>query len=222
LEIQERIGDAYQMAMTCCNLGDLYCHTGDVEAGLACTQQGLETFRRVASPEGIIFALTVLATLHWRTEALGQARQELLEARGLVTEHQAREFQSAVGRWLAQIQLAEGNLAGAEAEIQALLTLPSDDLGLDAEPAHRLHGQLLARQGRLAEAQQALQDCLKRLEAKDEQYETAWARLALAEVLAARKDVGASRAQAEEALAIFKALGAKLDAAQAEKLLSGR
>lgn len=221
LAAQERIGDKFQLAMTCSNLGDLCCHQGDLEQGLAYARRGLETFTALGAPQGIIFSQVVLATLYWRREDLEGARKGLSEVRELIEEHQAIEYQPTVGRWLAQVYLAAGELPAAEAEIQALLDLEPESLDVEAEPIQRLWGRILAARGELAEARQVLQDSLARLEQRGERYEMGCTLLALARVLAQMEGQAAEAlAHAERAREIFADLGARLDLQEAEELIA--
>ena len=219
LQIQERIGDTYQMAMTCCNLGDYYAHTGDLEDGLGYARQGLGAFQKVASPQGEIFARSVIASLLWRKGAWVEASQELQQALALVTEYSDSEFQATVRRWLAQVYLSQEDIPHAEAEIKTLLALSPEILDLETEPVQRLYGQLLARQNRLAEAQQVLQASLQRLEAEAQAYEAACTRVALAEVLTLAENIPLARTYREQARQVFRQLGAKHDIQQVEKYL---
>jgi len=221
LKTQERIGDRFQLAMTCGNLGDLYCHLGDFEEGLAYARRGLEIFKELEAYPGIVFAHTVLATLFWRQGDLEQARTELLEACRLIKEQKAPGFEATVGRWLAQVYLTEGDVTQAEAETRALRALTAEELSVEAEPVQRLWGQVLATQGKLAEAQQVLQDSLARLEQRREPYQTGCTLLALARVLAQMEGrAGEARAHAERAREIFADLGARLDLQEAEELIT--
>jgi len=220
LEMQERIGDKYQLAMTCCNLGDLCCHLGDLEQGFAYAQRGLDLFAALESYQGEIFARAVLATVLWRQQRLEQAQAQLDQARQLVETHDEGEFRPQIGRWLAQVHLTAGNVAQAWSEIQALLSLDADMLDVETEPIQRLRGQVLAAQGKLTEAAQVLEASLERLEQKQARYETGRTLLALAGMLVQMEDRAAeAREHAERARAICADLGAKLDVQEADELL---
>jgi tetratricopeptide (TPR) repeat protein len=144
----------------------------------------------------------------------------LLKARELIEAQETTAFEPDVGRWLAQVYLTEGDIGRAEAEIQALLA-PGTKLGIEAEPIHRLRGQILAAQGKLAEAAQVLQESLKRLEQDQAVYEMACTLLALAEVLAQMEGKAPeARTCAERAQKTFADLSAKLDLQEADKLIA--
>jgi tetratricopeptide (TPR) repeat protein len=151
---------------------------------------------------------------------LEQAQSQLLEARRLEGARDVDMFRPTVGRWLAQVYLAAGNVARAEAEVQALLALDVDVLADEAEPIQHLRGQILAARGELVEAIQVLYASLARLEEKGMRYQTGRALLVLAGVLAG-KDGRAAEAQAHarRAREIFAGLGAKLDLQEAERLI---
>ena len=218
--ILERVGEKYQLAITCCNLADKYRCLGDLAVGLDYARRGLDIFTRIGSSQGTIFAHAVLAPLFWRQGDLEQARSQLLKARELIEAQETTAFEPDVGRWLAQVYLTEGDIGRAEAEIQALLA-PGTKLGIEAEPIHRLRGQILAAQGKLAEAAQVLQESLKRLEQDQAVYEMACTLLALAEVLAQMEGKAPeARACAERARRIFADLSAKLDLQEAGELVA--
>ncbi|MEE8389849.1 MAG: CHAT domain-containing protein, partial [Anaerolineae bacterium] len=221
LAVLERIGDKYQLAISNCNLADLYCHLGDLAQGISYAQRGLDLFAALESYQGMIFAHAVLATLYWRLGDLEQAQTQLLEARKLEDTHGVTVFQPTVGRWLAQVYLTAGNVAQAETEIQAMLSLDVDVLADEAEPIQHLRGQLLAAQGKLAEAIQVLYASLARLEQKQMRYQTGGALLALAGVLAHKEDRAAeAKAHARRARDIFTDLGARLDVQKADTLIA--
>jgi tetratricopeptide (TPR) repeat protein len=220
LKAQERIGDKFQTAVTSCNLGDLYYHKGELEQGFTYARRGLETFEELESSQEII-AHVILATLFWRQDGLEQARAHLSEARTLIETHNAAQLEPTVGRWSVQTHLAGGDMTQAETEIQTLLALGMDALDTEAEPMQRLQGQILAAQGKLAEATQVLQESLERLEQSQAHYEIGCTLLALAGVLAQIQGRAAeARESAERARAIFADLGAKLDLKEADELLA--
>lgn len=219
-EVLERIGDRYQLAITSCNLADLYCHLGDLDRGLSYGDRGLAIFESLVSYQGIVFARAVLSTVCWRMEELERAQAQLLEARRLEDARDVDMFRPTVGRWLAQVYLAAGNVAQAEAEVQALLALDVDVLADEAEPIQHLRGQILAARGEPVEAIQVLYASLARLEEKGMRYQTGRALLVLAGVLAGKDGRTAeAQAHAKRAREIFADLGAKLDLREAEGLI---
>jgi tetratricopeptide (TPR) repeat protein len=221
IDLLERAGARYQLAMTCCNLADKYRCMGDLVRGPGYARRGLDIFIKIESHQGVLFARVVLACLFWRQGELDQARTQLLGARELVERYNAVQFKPDIGRWLAQVCLTEGDLAQAEAEIQPLLSLEKRDLGVEFEPIQRLWGQILAARGRLDEALQVLQESLERLEQSPMRYKTAGTLLALANVLAKMEGRAAeARLYAERARAILTDLGARLDLQEAEALLA--
>lgn len=220
LNVLEQVGDKYQLAITSCNLADLYCHLGDLTLGFSHARHGMGLFEELKSYQGMIFAHTVLSTLYWRSKKWEQALAHLTKARELEDVHSITMFQPTVGRWLAQVHLASGNTDQAEAEIQALLSAEIDMLADDAEPIQHLRGQILAVRGNLAEAIQVLYASLARLEQEEMRYQTGCALLALAHVLAQMEGRAAeAQAHAERARSIFADLGAKLDVLAADRWL---
>lgn len=220
-DVLEQSGHQYQLAMTCCNLADLYYHLGNLEPGFAYGQRGLAIFQRLSSHQGIVFAHTVLATLHWRQNELENARIHLTQAREIVEEQGIHEFRPIVGRWLAQVYLSDGRYDLAETELDALLAQDENDLGLEFEPVQSLLGQLLAANGRNEVALKILQDSLQRLEQSEERYQAACANLTLAGVFANMAgNVEMARRYAGEARIIFVDLGARLDVERVDTLLA--
>jgi tetratricopeptide (TPR) repeat protein len=218
--IQEQIGDRYQLAMTCCNLADAFSHLGELEAGIACAQRGLQIYSAIDAPQGVIFARVVLAILLCRKGALKDARAELLKARSLAEAQEDVEFKIIIGRWLGETYLAEGDLNAAEAEVWWLRALGADELGSEFEAVERLWGGILGIKGRLAEAQGVLQESLTRLEEGGERYELGRTLLALGGLLT---EMGgdAARDHLERARAIFADLGAAPDTEEVDGLLAG-
>lgn len=216
----EQANESYLLAITYSNLGNLYCHLGNLDQAFIYVQQGLKGFVAQNSHQGVVFAHTVLATVFWRQGKLEQARAALEEARALMETHGVRGFEPTVGRWMAQVYLTEGDISQAEAEIQPLLSMDTDVLDVELEPIQRLRGQSLAARGNLIEAVQVLQSVLERLEQKQARYEIARTLLALTDVTAQMKDGATNaRAHAERAQAIFADLGAKWDVQEVNKLL---
>ncbi len=216
-----RANEAFLSAMTYGNLGDLYCHQGNLEQAQDCAQRALERFAAQAAPSGVIFAHTVLATIFLREGMLASARLHLEQARELIKTHRISVFALTVSRWLAQVHLRAGDLALAEAEIRGLLTMEIESLDVEAEPIQRLHGQILAAQGRLSEAIAVLQSSLTRLEQQQARYQTAQTQMALAGVLGQMEErVTEARTYAERARATFAALGARLDEQEVERFLA--
>lgn len=220
LDVLERIEDKYQLAITNCNLADLYCHLGEPTKGLPYAQRGLELFTALSSYQGMIFARAVLATLYWRREELDQARMHLLEAREIEEAHDVDMFRPTVGRWLVEVHLDAGAIDRAEREIEALLALDTDVLADEAEPIQRLHGLILATRGELDQATHVLCASLARLEERQMRYQAGRALLALASVLAQTEERAAeAKSHASRARDIFADLGARLDRREVEMML---
>lgn len=221
IEIFERLGAGYQLGITLCNLGDKLRYLGQVEEGIKHAQRGLGLFTGIQSQQGMIFAHAVLGPLYWRGGDLDRAAEHLLAARRLIEEQGAAEFAPSVGRWLAQVYLDRGDLALAEAEIEAMRARPAEKLGEDAEPVQRLWGQVLAARGEIAQAEQVLQESLDRLAQGGNRYQTAVTQAALAGVVAqveGRTD--AARALAMQAHKALDDLGARLEAEETAELLA--
>jgi class 3 adenylate cyclase/tetratricopeptide (TPR) repeat protein len=220
----EQVGDRFEIARVYCNLGDLYCHRadderGDIGTGLDYAQHSLDIFDTMDALPGIITARAVLATLLWRQEELAKAEEQLLTAKELTRE--AVMFKPTVGRWLAQVYLAAGDVDQAEAEIETLLFLDVDVLADDAEPIQRLRGEILAARGELDEAERMLKASLVRLERTEKRYQVAQACLSLARVLARTEGRETEAlAHAERARDTFADLGARMDQRDAEALIS--
>jgi len=221
LEIQERIGDKFQIAVTCSNLGDLYYHLGkDLDRGSAYAERALSIFTQLRAAYAIT-AHVVLATLYLRQGNLRQARQQLSEARELLETLGATMFEPTVGRWSVEVHLAEGNLAQAEHEIQPLLALPKDELDIEFEPVQRLWGRILAARGEMTEAIRVLQESLERLEKDQNRYELGCTLLVLAEMLAQIEDrVTDAMAHAQRARTMFDRLGARSDMEEADRVIA--
>ena len=214
----ERVGDLFQLGRAYINLADLYCHLGEIEPGIVRAQQAVDICTRVGSQPGMIVARAVLATLLWRQGELADALAHLLQARELTGTDAL--FKPTIGQWLAQVYLSAGDVASAEAEIQALLGMDEDVLADDAEPIQRLWGQILAAQGKSPEAVQVLEASLARLEQAQMRYQAGRTRLALAGVLTHIKDrTVEAQTHATHARAVFSDLGATLDVREADELL---
>lgn len=220
LEIYEKIGSKYQIAMVCCNLGDLAFHLGEIRQGLKFVRQGRELAISTESKHLVPLALIVSAMLLWRQEKFPKARVNLLKAREKIKAHGVEEFEHSANRWLAQVYLSENDMEQAKVEIEALLSLRPETLGEEFEPLQRLWGQVLTIEGRHDEAIQVLRASLQRLEQEQARYEMGRTLLALTDVLARAEKVTDARANAERAQTIFVELGAKLDMREAKKWLA--
>ncbi len=205
--------------MTCCNLGDLYFHLGDLEPGLQFASRGLEIFQKLDAPEGVLFAQTVLATLLWRWGDYLSAEQTLLAARRLEEELQDTEFHAAICRWLAQVYLSLGDLPKAEAELAALHLLGNEELGQESIALARLSAQAEGLKGNLSDAKHKLEEVLVNPETTASRYETACTQLALAKLLRQFGQPALTREYASQAQQVFEELGAQIDTTDARSLL---
>ena len=220
IELLERTGEKRHLAINCCNLADTYRDLGELEAGIAYARRGLRVFEQIGSTDGIVFACTVLGSLFWRQGDLELAQMQLSKARGLADAHDAVEFKPALGRWFARVYVSSGDVAMAEAEIQALSSLGMD-LGTEVEPIQRLWGQVLAMQGKWDNAVQVLQASLARSEQESTPHEIAYTQLALARVLSREGgDPERASTHANRAHHTFITLGAELDAREAAILIA--
>jgi tetratricopeptide (TPR) repeat protein len=218
----ERSGEEFELARVCLNLGDLYFHRGEIEAGLTQAQRSLDKFEELNSILGEILARVLQAALLWRQGNLEKAEEKLSQAQELTVENEVVMFKPTVGRWLAQVYLAAGDVGRAEAVLEALLRLDTDVLADDAEPIQRLRGEILVEQGESEAAAQVLMDSLARLSGRGARYQAGLTRMALARVLTVMEgETDAAKEQAERARATFLDLGARLDQQQAEQFLSG-
>jgi class 3 adenylate cyclase/tetratricopeptide (TPR) repeat protein len=210
----EQVGDQYRLAMACCNLADLYAHLGEAATGLPYAVRGLAGFTRIGSLQGVVFAHCVLASLHWRQGALTDARAHLTQAQNVTASHDIALFRPMVGRWSAEVHIAAGEIAEAEADLRLLLAEGEETLADEAEPVARLWGQVLAGKGEWETAVQTLAAHLARVQQAGQRYQTGLAHLALAQVLARRPEQrAAAREQARLAQQIFIGLGARADEA---------
>lgn len=221
ITVLERSGDQYQLAMTCGNLGDLYAHTGDWEQGLPIAQRSLGLFQQQGASQGIIFSHIVLATLYWRQASFDQMTAALTEADALAKTNGVSEFDLDIAGWLAQTALSQGDPARALALVNPWL-MQSDEAADDSlEPLYRLQAETLAAQGETAQALAILEGGRERLSAIGSRYQLGQSLLALARVLVGVNGRQAqARTYAQEAYVILEQLGARSDAAVAEKLLA--
>lgn len=220
VKVGESMASQYPLAMNYCNLADTCRGLGELDTALSYARRGLQIFEKINSSQGIIFAHAVLGPILWRRGDFESASNCLLAARRLIVVHQAPEFATSVGRWLAQVYLSQGRLEQAEAEVQALLADPAE-LDGEAEAVQRLWGQILAARGQWHEAAQVLLISLERLEAEGERYEIAITLLAYASVLTQIKGSAEARTAAEQARAIFISLGAQVDLRDVETFIGG-
>jgi adenylate cyclase len=214
-----RVSDRHQLGLVQTNLADLLYHLGDLAQCEQTAQQALALAEKMGATQQIITVRVVLALVAWRQGELERALAELAEAgKGAET---AVMFQPTVDRALAQVYLTAGDLSRAAALLEKWRGQEEDVLADEAEPIQRLYAELLAARGEREQAIQILAASLGRLETAGLRYQSAQAMLALAGVLAEMDGrQPEARHYAEEALAIFKQLGARLDTAETEALLA--
>ncbi|MBE2198377.1 MAG: AAA family ATPase [Anaerolinea sp.] len=214
-----RVGDRYEQARVLANLADLSFHQGDLAQSAAQARQALALAEPMAAAQVEIIAHVILAMVAWRQEAWAAMGVELATAAELAAT--AVDFQPTVDRWRAQLALAQGDAARAQAIFEPWLAADAEVLADEAEPVQRLYAQALAAGGETERAVHLLTESLQRLREAEMRYQTGQALLALAEIVAGVNGREAeARAYAIEAQMIFVQLGASLDTAVAEKLLA--
>jgi hypothetical protein len=178
-------------------------------------------FEQLNSQQGIAFVRIVLATLHWRRQAYIEAAQELDLARAIVEDEGVEEFRVDIGRWLAQMALSQGEAERALHFVEPWLGSVDEEGDEGLEPLYWIQAQAWALLGMLGQAVAILLASYGLLQTTDSPYQTAHVLLALGQVLAGQNGRQAeARAHAQAALTTFIQLGARLDAAEADKLLA--
>jgi tetratricopeptide (TPR) repeat protein len=208
-------------ALTLCNLAEAHRYLGDLDQSMHLACAGLEEYRKQESAFGQALAHLNLGEALLEQGEPRKARLEHLEvARRLLEQNDITDNLCEVLVSIAECSLAEGALADTEkVVIHTLEVADANECEGDQANALRVLGLLRQSQGRHPESEEALRQSEEILRSLKQDYDLGRTRLAQAELYATDPARFAdARSALDEALALFAALGAKLQLKKAQEL----
>jgi tetratricopeptide (TPR) repeat protein len=207
--------------MVLCNLADTYYHQGRLEEALTCVQAGL----RLATETLEVPFLQVLAhetagIIHLAGGDDEGAYQHLTVGLELAQSHDIQQWLVLIQIPLAEIHLKRGDLEEARRTVErALQEAVVQGLRTKEGVARRTLGRICQAQGLTAQAEAELLTSLELVAAGEGRYELARAQVALAELYAENgTKMREGLKMVQDAMAIFRELGADLDLRNAQVL----
>lgn len=210
--LAERVGSARQQTELAANVAGMLLLLGD-EAAYAHLQQALDLARLNRLPESEAATLLNLAEWYRRQQQLDQAEGAVLAAAELVEHGTMESLLPEACRRLAEIRLAQGRIAEAQACIERSLAA-ARALALTSEEgaSQRVQGEIFSAAGQPTAAAESLAQGLALL-ADQSPYEAARTQVALSAHLRMQDDIDQANSLHQQAAATFARLGAMADLA---------
>jgi tetratricopeptide (TPR) repeat protein len=209
LELARKIGDVQQIGFLSNNLGNIYLYRGEWEKAVATFKQGNETFRQIGNAYADAVTLGNMAQVYIYHNDLAHAEEALKRYEQLIKNINAVGDLSEVERRWSEFYLRQNDYPSALAHIQSSIDFATAQKDRQEEgKSQRVLGDVLAKLGEYDRAITALQ-ASHAIMTDLNTYEKARTLLVLAEVEIKTSRREAARAHLDEALTIFKSLGAQ-------------
>ena len=218
--LNDRVGDFYNRAIVDNNLGENALNMGRLDEALEYYQSALRTLEQHVGSAYLLGAVhNSLSSVHIRRGETDAARRHLADSQVYFEKAQARDFLPELQRHLAEAALQSGDLDAAEEACRLAGELAVELDNPDEQAAVLIvSGQIAARRGDFARAENLSMEGLKQTEELGDEFKTARAWLALAAIRLA----SGQKESGQEALAIctpvLERFGAALDLAEARDL----
>lgn len=211
--LAERVGSSRQQTELAANVAGMLLLLGD-EAVYTHLQQALDLARLNHLPESEAATLLNLAEWYRRQPQLDQAEGAALAAAELVEHGTMESLLPEACRRLAEIRLAQGQIAEAQASIERSLAA-ARALALTSEEGAslRVQGEIFTTVGQPTAAAESLAQSLALL-ADQSPYEAARTQVALSAHLRMQGDIEQADILRQQAASTFARLGAMADLAQ--------
>lgn len=222
LEISQRIGHTYGTAMFYNNLGVISYMLGDYARAIEYYERSLPIRRELGDSLGIADIYNNLGEVH---DSLGNHEQALHYLQQAVALFQGIGAKTALiepYKLLAGVELELNNLVEAREYCQLLLEIVQEIGNQEYEGvAYRLLGQIHRFEGRSEEARQYLQDSVETLASVGARLELGRSHYELGITLS-EMGLEEGQTQLQQAMLIFKELGAEGELEKAQAALADR
>jgi len=208
LEIKERIGDSYGVGVSQLNLGLIHVDLGDWDKALECYFRALAEKEHSGDKSDIALCHNNIGEIYLRRGKLGRARFHLEKALELATAAPSAWVQSEVLGNLGEAAFAAGNMGRARDcyEKDRQICLGTEDRQELAETLRRW-AELDLAQGRVVDCEARLGEALELAGKVGLKRELGNVHRVLAELRDVTEDRAGAKAEFEQSLAAFRALG---------------
>lgn len=211
------VGNVYDQAMVANNLGDALRGLGDLDGAIVQYHLAQRGWHNSHLGNGLV--TMNLGAVYLQRQELDLAEQHFKHSADLFAQAGADGFLPELLRYQAELALARGK-SDAALETCAASLDQARRLGarLEEGATRRTLGRARAAAGDLTAAEAELQASLALLREVDSRYEIARTLLEIADLAPCLEQPEAGQAALTEALAILRALGARLDLEHAERI----
>ena len=208
LAIKERIGDRYGVGVSQLNLGLIHVDLGDWDKALECYFRALAEKEHSGDKSDVALCHNNIGEIYLRRGKLGRARFHLEKALELATAAPSAWVQSEVLGNLGEVAFAAGNIGRARDcyEKDRQICLETEDRQELTETLRRM-AELELAQGRLADCEAALGSASELAGKVGLKRELGNVHRVLAELRDATGDRAGAKAEFEQSLVVFRALG---------------
>ena len=213
LDMFTQIGNVYNQVLVSNNLGGIAQKQGRLDAALGYYQRAVRLLDQIGGSLWVFGALHMnAANTYIRRQELDAADEQLQLARAYFDQAQVRDLLPELYGLFAETAYRRGELIAAEIHGQHALAL-ARELALPREEGCnlRIMGEIARARGEFEQAQQYLQESYRILNAAGDEYESARAQLALAQLYAAQGQRQGAQAAAALCEEVFGRLEAQLD-----------
>jgi len=197
----EEIGDIWRAGRTANNDGFVLFHLEQYEEALQTAQRALEWQEKIAVSGEISIVYDTLGQIYYAMGRYSEARAHHQQALAESRHHKRPHHEAEALTYLAGIDVAEGNLLEAQAQLNQIFTL------LDTEPVPQLLAKALEVQGTLHASSGEHELAIQRYDAALAQYQAAEQRYEQTHLLLSIGKVYLTLARVEDAqTALHKSL----------------
>ena len=217
-----QLGNVYNRVFVDNNLGGIALNQGRLDDALLYYHRALRALEQIGgSPWGMGGLTPKPGAAHVKRDESRLGFEYLERARDLFAQAKSRDLLPELHRRLAEAHQAQSELAAAQREAETSLAL-AEELAMLGEQGltRRELGKIAAQVGRTDDAERELQHAIHILTEVGDNYGRACAQLSLAEVCSHASDAARRAQLLGECMPVFERLGATLEMARAQTLLS--
>jgi tetratricopeptide (TPR) repeat protein len=221
-QIFSQLGNVYNRAMVDNNLGGIALNQGRLDDAIHFYQRALASLEQIGGSIWIMGALHLnLGATHIRRQEAVTGLDHLQASRELFDKAKNRDLLPELHRRLAEGYLALGRLETARDAAQQSIAI-AEELTVIGEQglASETMGRIVATMGQQEASEAILQEAIQLLEKVGDDYGLACAQLYLAEVYDRANKIGRRDELLDQCVPVLARLGASLELARAEILLT--
>lgn len=226
LVIKRKIGDIPHQGIILNNLAMIHMHRGDWTQAGDMFAQSRAIWQQVGATAFEAVTLSNLGQVHIYRQDWDNARHCLERSQSIFSEIGSEDFLPELERRWSEFYLHTGKPDQALPHIEHSIEL-ADKLKarLEEGMSYRILGEIRLKQGQFLQAKDALHKSLNMLQDLDSEYEAAKTILALVQLSLVQLSIGEGAlpetlAQLQQAVGIFKKLGARIDLEKALRFQS--